>query len=182
MERSIAILKIKLYMGLGRFSPWILEPSHKSSVGQKTSIISGVPEPARKRNGVESITREEARRETLFLNQRFNNNISRKPKNRPMMMLGSLTVYGVRPNTKMDSFCMSRYGKSTRSPLMMPSLPSKYEFVADCISASDKPVWAIIGIPKSIAINAAPSNTYPIANLCLYSHSREITIFFTILL
>lgn len=91
IDNSIAIPKIKEYKGLGRFSPWIFEPSQRRSVGQKTSIISGVPEPAKKRNGVDNMIRHEASKDTLFLNQRFSNKMNRNPNTNPMIMLGSLT-------------------------------------------------------------------------------------------
>ena len=90
IDNSIAIPKIKEYKGLGRFSPWIFEPSQRSKVGQKISIISGVPEPAKKRNGVDNMMRHEASKETLFLNQRFNNRMSKNPSAKPIMILGSL--------------------------------------------------------------------------------------------
>lgn len=72
-------------------TPWILEPSQSKSVGQKTSIISGVPEPAKKRKEADSIARIEASRATLVLNQRLSNRISNRPSINPMTMLGSLT-------------------------------------------------------------------------------------------
>lgn len=114
---------MKLYIGLGRFSPWILDPSHNNSVGQNTSMISGVPLPARNRNGVERMMRQDANKDTLFLNHRFKSRISRKPSRSPTKMLGNLTVYGVKPKIRMENFCNIRYGKSTKSPFRMPSLP-----------------------------------------------------------
>ncbi len=40
-----------------------------------------------------------------------------------------------------------------------------YDVTADCISASDKPFGAILGISKSNAINAIPKIIYPTWNL-----------------
>lgn len=91
IEASRAKANKKQYAGLGLVTPWILEPSHKSSVGQKTSMISGVPEPAKKRNDAERTARIEARRATLVLNQRFRSKMSKRPSTSPMTMLGSLT-------------------------------------------------------------------------------------------
>ena len=93
-----------------------MEPNHSNNVGQNTIIINGVPEPARNRNGVDKIIKIDARSETLLLNHRFNKRTNRRPKNKPIMMLGSLMEYGVRPKIKMDSFWTNRYGKSTTSP------------------------------------------------------------------
>lgn len=89
-DSSIIIAKAKQYSGLGRFSPWIFEPSQSKSVGQKTSIINGVPEPARKRKGVERVIKVEARSETLLLNHLFSSNINKNPNIKPIMMLGNL--------------------------------------------------------------------------------------------
>ena len=90
IESSIIIANKKQYIGLGLFSPWILEPSQSNSVGQNTSMISGVPLPAKNRNGVDSIIKHDARSDTLLLNHRFSRSINKKPKSNPMMMLGSL--------------------------------------------------------------------------------------------
>lgn len=72
--------------------PWIFEPSHRRKVGQNTSIISGVPELARYKNGMERIVNTDASRATFDLNQRFNKRISKKPKKVPIIILGSLIV------------------------------------------------------------------------------------------
>ena len=72
------------------FLPLILEPSQSSNVGQKTNMISGVPLPARKRNGADKTVSTEAIIATLFLNQRFKSKIKSTPSNKPMIMLGSL--------------------------------------------------------------------------------------------
>lgn len=98
MDSNMAIAKAKEYSGLGRFSPWIFEPSHNSKVGQKTNIINGVPEPERKRNGVESTTMHEASKDTLLLNQRLSSKINKNPKARPTNTLGNLTEKAERPN------------------------------------------------------------------------------------
>ena len=92
MDNSIAIEKAKQYKGLGRFSPWIFEPNHNKNVGQKTSIMSGVPEPVRNRNGVERTIKQEVSSETLDLNQRLSSNINKTPDNNPTSMLGSLML------------------------------------------------------------------------------------------
>ena len=104
IEQSIASANIKLYIGLGRFSPWIFEPSQSSNVGQNTSIIKGVPEPARNRNGVDRIIKQDASKDTLFLNQRFRSRINRNPNTNPAKILGSLIANGVKPNITIDSF------------------------------------------------------------------------------
>ena len=85
-----AIANKKQYDGFGLFSPCIFDPSQSSKVGQNTIMISGVPLPAKNKNGVESTTREDARSDTLFLNQRFKSNISSTPSNNPMIILGNL--------------------------------------------------------------------------------------------
>ena len=85
-----------------------MEPSHKSKVGQKTSIMSGVPEPAKNKNGVDKIIKQEASSETLFLNQRFKSKIKNNPKNNPITMLGNLTAYGDNPKNKIENFCKTR--------------------------------------------------------------------------
>ena len=108
IAKRSAIAKSSEYIGLGRFSPWIFEPSQSSSVGQKTIIISGVPEPAKNKNGVERITKQEASNDTLLLNQRFRSKIKRKPSNRPIKILGNLIAYGVKPNIKIEIFCKTR--------------------------------------------------------------------------
>lgn len=68
-----------------------MEPSHSNNVGQKTTMIRGVPEPAMNKNEAESTARMEARRATLLLNQRLSKRIRSKPRISPMMILGSLT-------------------------------------------------------------------------------------------
>ena len=90
IARSNATANSSEYIGLGRFSPWILEPSQSSSVGQKTIMISGVPEPAKNRNGVDKIIKIEASKDTLLLNHRFKRSTRSKPKSSPTIMLGSL--------------------------------------------------------------------------------------------
>lgn len=92
IAKSNMIAKRKLYSGFGRFSPWIFDPSHSSNVGQNTSIISGVPEPAKKRKGVDKIIKQDARSDTLLLNQRLSNRINSKPSNNPIRILGNFTV------------------------------------------------------------------------------------------
>ena len=89
-DSNMISAKAKQYNGLGRFSPWILEPSQSRSVGQKTNIISGVPEPARKRKGVESVIKVEASNETLLLNHLFSSKMNKNPNIKPIMMLGNL--------------------------------------------------------------------------------------------
>ena len=123
IDNSIMIANKKQYIGRGLLSPWILDPSHKSSVGQNTSIISGVPLPAKNRNGVDNIIRHDAKSDTLLLNHRFSRSINKKPKSSPMMMLGSLIAYGDKPNITIENFCNNLYGKSTISPFNMPFLP-----------------------------------------------------------
>lgn len=59
-------------------------------VGQKTNMINGVPEPARKRNGVDNIIRQETSSETLVLNHRLSRRMRKNPKPRPTKILGSL--------------------------------------------------------------------------------------------
>ena len=98
-----------------------MEPSQSNRTGQKTIIINGVPEPARKRNGVESVIKIDAKSETLFLNQRFKIKIKSNPSNNPIMMLGNLMANGVRPRMEMDTFWSRRYGKLIRSPLKAAS-------------------------------------------------------------
>ena len=77
-------------MALVSFLPLILEPSQRSNVGQKTSMINGVPFPARNKNGADKTVKIEAIMATLFLNQRLSKRISRTPRNRAIIMLGSL--------------------------------------------------------------------------------------------
>ena len=84
------IEKIKVYDGFGLFSPWIFEPSHNNRVGQKTNMMSGVPDPAKNKNGVDKTTKQDASRETLLLNQRFKREIIRSPNNSPINTLGNL--------------------------------------------------------------------------------------------
>ena len=88
----MAIEKTKLYIGLGRFSPWIFDPNHNSSVGQKTNMMRGVPEPAKNRKGVESTIKQEVSSETLVLNQRFSSRINSTPSKSPIRILGSLIL------------------------------------------------------------------------------------------
>lgn len=76
---------------MGLVTPWIFDPNQSNRVGQKTSIIRGVPEPAKYRKEAESTARMEASKATLVLNQRFSRRISNTPKQTPMIMLGSFT-------------------------------------------------------------------------------------------
>jgi hypothetical protein len=139
MERRSTIANRNEYRGFGLFSPWIFEPSQRRSVGQNTSIIRGVPEPAKNRNGVERITKNDAMSDTLFLNQRLRRSTNKKPRSRPIRMLGSLIAYGVSPKIITEIFWSTRYGKSTRSPFSGASMLRATELVVDSISASDKP-------------------------------------------
>ena len=157
MANNSAIAKSNEYIGLGRFSPWILEPSQSSKVGQKTIIISGVPEPAINKNGVDRTIKMEARSETLLLNQRFRSKINSSPKARPTSTLGNLMAYGVKPKMRIEIFCKSLYGRSTRSPFSGASIFKLYELVADSISAAESPCCAESGNKNSIATKAAPS-------------------------
>ena len=90
MASKSAKAKAKHHKGFGVFSPWILLPSHNKRVGQNTSMMSGVPEPARYKNGVDSTVNIEARSATLDLNQRFKRRIKRSPSPNPMIIEGSL--------------------------------------------------------------------------------------------
>ncbi len=104
IDRSIAIAKMNEYIGLGRFSPWILEPSHRSKVGQNTIIINGVPFPAKNKKGVDKTIKHDARSETLLLNQRFKSKTSKKPRAVAIRMLGSLMANVVKPKIRIESF------------------------------------------------------------------------------
>jgi hypothetical protein len=53
-------------------------------------MMSGVPEPARYKNGVERTVTTDARSATLLLNQRLRRRIIRRPRPRPMIIDGSL--------------------------------------------------------------------------------------------
>ena len=117
IESSNAIAKKNEYIGFGLFSPWILEPSQSSNVGQNKIIINGVPEPVKNKNGVDNTTKHDAKSETLFLNQRFRSKIKSKPKNRPTITLGNLIAYGASPKIIIDNFCSTLYGKSTKFPV-----------------------------------------------------------------
>lgn len=117
IESNNAIAKKNEYIGFGLFSPWILEPSQSSNVGQNRIIINGVPEPVKNRNGVDNTTKHDAKSETLFLNQRFKSRIKSRPKAKPTIILGSLSAYGVNPKIIIDSFCNTLYGKSTKFPV-----------------------------------------------------------------
>lgn len=90
IEARRAKAKTKQYIGLGLVTPWILEPSQRSRVGQKTIIIKGVPLLARYRNEADKTARIEANNATLVLNQRLRSKIKRPPSIAPMMILGSL--------------------------------------------------------------------------------------------
>lgn len=89
IDKSIAIANKKQYAGRGRFSPCIFDPSHSNKVGQNTIIISGVPLPAKNRNGVDNTIKHDASSDTLLLNQRLSSRINSNPNSRPMIMLGS---------------------------------------------------------------------------------------------
>lgn len=104
IESSIATANNNEYIGFGLFSPWIFDPSQSKSVGQNTIIMSGVPFPARNKNGVDKTTRQDARSDTLLLNQRLSRRISSKPRIRPTKILGSFIAYGVKPNNIMETF------------------------------------------------------------------------------
>ena len=108
IERSIAIAKIKLYEGFGLFSPCILDPSHSNKVGQNTTIIRGVPDPAKNKKGVERMIKHDDKRETLLLNHRFKRRISINPNNNPTMILGSLTLKVESPKNIIENFCNKR--------------------------------------------------------------------------
>lgn len=133
--------------------PLILEPSQRSKVGQKTSIISGMPEPARYRNGAESTTRIEAMIATLFLNQRFSSKIINTPRARLITILGSLMAYSVNPKKEMETCCKAWYGKSTMFPSVIDCQVSACESTADDISASERPSGLMSGIKKTRATN-----------------------------
>ena len=92
IDNSIANAKAKQYIGLGRFSPWIFDPNQSKSVGQNTSMISGVPDPAKNKNGVDKTIRHDANKDTLLLNQRLSNNINKNPSSSPTKILGNFIV------------------------------------------------------------------------------------------
>lgn len=69
-----------------------MDPNHKSKVGQNTSIIRGVPEPAKYKNEDDKTAKMEAKIATLFLNQRLSNKMSNTPSSTPIIMLGSLML------------------------------------------------------------------------------------------
>ena len=123
IESSSMIAKMKQYKGFGRFSPWIFEPSQSKSVGQNTNIISGVPEPAKNRNGVDKIIKQDASRDTLLLNHLFKSKIKRNANIRPIIILGNFIAYGESPKITIENFCNTRYGKSIKSPFKMPFFP-----------------------------------------------------------
>jgi hypothetical protein len=89
IDSSSIMAKKKQYIGLGRFSPWILEPIQRSNVGQNINIINGVPLPAKNKNGVDNTIKHDANKDTLLLNQRLSSSINRKPKSKPIIILGS---------------------------------------------------------------------------------------------
>lgn len=157
IESNITSAKLKQKRGSGRLTPWIFEPSQSRNVGQKTIIISGVPVPARYRNGVERITRIDASKLTLFLNQRFKSKINKKPSNKPIMMLGSLMAYALSPKNMIENFWSKRYGKSTKSPLKTASGSRLTELTADSISAFERPFGDKSGKPKRRPMKARPS-------------------------
>lgn len=90
-EASKAKAKTKQYIGFGLVTPWILEPNQSSRVGQNTSMIKGVPDPARYKNDADKTAKIEDSSATLFLNQRLRSNINNMPSTAPIMILGSLT-------------------------------------------------------------------------------------------
>ena len=96
--------KIKQKDARGFLSPWIFDPSHRRRLGQKTTIISGVPELAKNRKGIERIVRMLARSATLLLNQRFKSKTSKKPRAVAIRMLGSLMANVVKPKIRIESF------------------------------------------------------------------------------
>ena len=116
------MVNINEYDGFGRFSPSILEPSHNNNVGQNTIIISGVPDPAKNKNGVDSTIKHDASKDTLLLNQRLSSNISKNPSSSPMIMLGNFIAYADNPKNVIEYFCNTRYGRSTKSPFNIQSL------------------------------------------------------------
>lgn len=75
------------------------------TANQKIYIMAGVPEPARNRNAVESVVRIEPTIATSDLNQRFSNNIMKKPATAPMMMDGNLIEYKESPKIETLAFC-----------------------------------------------------------------------------
>lgn len=163
----------------GKVLPWILEPSQSKTVGQKTSIISGVPEPARYKNGAESTVRIEAIKATLFLNQRFKSKIKNNPSKMPIIILGNLIAKGLSPRKWTEIFCKAWYGRSVMSPLDNVPWPSIEESTTEDISFFDRPLGLMVGIINSNPIKASPNNRYPITKRCLYKKSLEITSFFT---
>jgi len=123
IENSIAIANIKQYSGRGRFSPCIFDPNHNNKVGQNTTIINGVPDPAKNKKGVDSTIKHDASSETLLLNQRLSSSINRNPNSNPTITLGNFMLYVDKPNMTTENFCNSLYGKSTKSPFRIPFLP-----------------------------------------------------------
>lgn len=104
IEKRSVKAKMKQNVAWGFFSPWIFEPSHNNNVGQKTTMMSGVPVPARWRNGIERTVIMLARSATLLLNQRFSNRIIKKPRAIATMMLGNLIANVVIPNERIMNF------------------------------------------------------------------------------
>ena len=90
MAPSNANAKMKTAKEFGFFSPWILEPSHRSSVGQKTYMIRGVPKPETERKLDDITVMTLAMIATLFLNQRFRSMIRSNASKKPRIILGSL--------------------------------------------------------------------------------------------
>ena len=68
-----------------------MEPSQSSKVGQKTTIIRGVPLLTRKRKFEERTAIILAIMAVLFLNQRFKRRIRKRPRKPPIMILGIIT-------------------------------------------------------------------------------------------
>jgi hypothetical protein len=67
--------------------------------------MSGVPFPARNKNGVDKTTRQDARSDTLLLNHLLSNSIKSSPKIRPTIILGSLIAKLESPNHMIEYFC-----------------------------------------------------------------------------
>ena len=104
IEKRRIKAKMKQNEARGFFSPWIFEPSQRSRHGQKTIMIAGEPEVARKRNGIERTERLLARRATLLLNQRLRRRTSKSPRPIESKMLGSLIEKVEKPKVKSESF------------------------------------------------------------------------------
>ncbi len=71
-------------------------------------MISGVPEPAKNKKGVDKTTKHDARSDTLLLNQRFNSKISKSPSSNPIRILGNLIAKDESPKKTIEYFCKIR--------------------------------------------------------------------------